>query len=334
MPSPAFLSDCPMNPDLREVVREQRRALKQSLADKLAELARALAPLMDSPDALEQKLCEAIEQFRDAKYMYVLDADGVQLTANVSRDGLDESQRGRDRSLRPYMAGMFGKTDFRLSQAYISRRKHRPSLTAMQKIRDASGKRLGFLGVDYDLRELSMTQGLYQTRPQWQQIKGDPSIRENLFTQTRVQSVMDDHLDDVFALMEELMLEHGVYHGKLHFASNRATVWHVDDPYVYHLLSIEELLDPDICLAFPRRSYFERAIVPQESIMPIFKQFAALRFADETIYLRAGSLNLVNGMVSLNFSCDGTHYLPFDEFMSKGLGFWFGQSGESCKLQS
>ena len=130
------------------------------------------------------------------------------------------------------------------------------------------------------------------------------------------------------------MLEHGVYHGKLHFASNRATVWHVDDPYVYHLLSIEELLDPDICLAFPRRPYFERAIVPQDKIMPIFKQFAALRFADETIYLRAGSLNLVNGMVSLNFSCDGTHYLPFDEFMSKGLGFWFGQSGESCKLQS
>jgi len=316
-----------VNPDLRQAVQQQRRALKQTLADKLAGLARSLAPDLSRPQALDQTLSEAITQFRDAKYMYVLDADGVQITANVSRDGLDESQRGRNRSLRPYMAGMFGKTDFRLSQAYISRNKRRPSLTAMQKIRDHEGRRLGFLGVDYDLRELSMTQGLYHTRPQWQQIKGDPSIRENLFTQTRVQSVMDDHLDDVFALMEELMLEHGVYHGKLHFASNRATVWHVDDPYMYHLLSIEELLDPDICLAFPRRHYFDRAIVPQENIMLIFKQFAALRFADETIYLRAGSLNLVNGMVSLNFSCDGTHYLPYDEFMSKGLDFWFGQSG-------
>lgn len=314
-----------MNDGLRNAVIDKRNVLKQQLRDKLSRYAQRLASTINNPVALDSLLAEIFNELQYCKYMYVLDPDGVQITPNLTRDGLDETQKGRDRSLRPYMAGMFGKTDFRLSRAYISRTARRPSLTAMQKIRDPAGKRLGFLGIDYDLRELSQGEGIYRENQQWQQIKGDPSIRNNLFTQSRVQSEMDDHLDDVFALMVELMQENGIFHGKLHFASSRATVWHVDDPYDYRLLSIAELLKPDICLAFPRRKYFERAIVPKDEIVTVFKQFAALRFADETIYLRAGSLNTVNGMVGLNFSCDGSHYLSYKEFLGKGLGFWFGQ---------
>ena len=56
----------------------------------------------------------------------------------------------------------------------------------------------------------------------------------------------------------------------------------------------------------------------------VLRQLKALRFADETIYLRAASLNIVNGKLGLNFSCDGTHYLNYDEFLDQGLDFWFG----------
>jgi len=63
-----------------------------------------------------------------------------------------------------------------------------------------------------------------------------------------------------------------------------------------------------------------------------FKQFSALRFADETIYLRSGSLNLVNGFIGLNFSCDGTHYLTYKEFLGRGLDFWFGVSAKDSKI--
>lgn len=122
--------------------------------------------------------------------------------------------------------------------------------------------------------------------------------------------------------MEELMLEHGVYHCQIHFSSNRATIWHADDCYVYRILTIDELCDPNICLAYPRRPYFERAIVPSLDIMDIFNQFKVLRFMDETIYLRSASLNLVNGFIGLNFSCDGTYYLRYDEFKNKSVDFW------------
>jgi hypothetical protein len=29
-------------------------------------------------------------------------------------------------------------------------------------------------------------------------------------------------------------------------------------------------------------------------------------------------------MVGLNFSCDGSHYIHWLEFLDKGLEFWFG----------
>jgi hypothetical protein len=313
-----------MSGPLKHAVTLQRQRLEQQLGERLQHLSERLAPIIDSREKLEALLMNSCQQLADCKYLYVLDTHGIQITASITSSGADNSQVGRDRSLRPYMSGMFGKTDFRLSDAYISRRQRRPSLTAMRKIRDASGKRLGFLGVDYDLRELPHTEALYQQDRQWQQIKGDPAIRSALFTQSRQQSPMDDHLDDVFSVMEELMTQQGVYHGKLHFASSRATIWHVDDPYDYGILTIDELIDPDTCLAYPHRPYFERATVPPDMIMPIFRQFGALRFADETIYLRAGSINIVNGMVGLNFSCDGSHYIHWLEFLDKGLEFWFG----------
>lgn len=43
---------------------------------------------------------------------------------------------------------------------------------------------------------------------------------------------------------------------------------------------------------------------------------------DEYLYLRAGSLNVVNGLIGLNFSCDGSHYLKAEEFLSRETRFW------------
>jgi len=156
------------------------------------------------------------------------------------------------------------------------------------------------------------------------QVKGDPAIRSGLFSQQRVESAMDAKIDDVLSLVEELILFQGVFHAKLHFSSSRATLWLVDNPYSYQILNFAELNDPDICLAYRRQEYFERAIVEPEKIGEIFQQFKALRFADETIYLRAASLNVVNGMVGLNFSCDGSHYMHYEEFLEKNMAFRFG----------
>lgn len=311
-----------MSSTLQATIERQREMLTDLLAQSLLRLARRCAPMMPDRESLEQLLASELPKLAYCKHLYVLDGNQVQITANLSRDGSDDAHFGRDRSSRPYMQGIIGTTDFRLSDAYISRNTRRPSLTAVQVIRSVEGQRIGFLGVDYDLRELPRGAEMYRESADWRQIKGDPAIRAQVFQQTRVASGMDARIDEVFALMVELIRAHGIFHGKLHFSSSRATVWAIDDPFKYHLLDLQDLIDPNTCLAYPRREYVDHACVPEDAIAGVFEGFRDLRFADETVYLRSGSLNICNGMVGLNFSCDGSHYMHFSDFLNRDTEFW------------
>lgn len=309
---------------MSDIVAGQREVLKKEIAPRLKSFAQKLSEVIGEQPILEAKLVGLKSTLEHYKYIYVLDADGVQLTSTMANDGNSDDHLGRDRSRRPYMKNMFDGRDFKLSDSYISRNKRRPSLTAIHTIRGNVDELVGFVGVDYDLRCLPRKGALFKGSGKWRQMKGDPSIRGGLFQQERTQSIMDDNIDDVLRLLEVLMLEHGVFHGELHFSSSRANLWHIDAPYSYHILGIDDLIDPDICLAYPQLPYDKRATLPESDIAKIFVKFKELRFADETIYLRAGSLNICNGMVGLNFSCDGSHFMHFEEFLEKGHEFWFG----------
>jgi hypothetical protein len=307
---------------LAEAVTRQRQMLANLLREPLAITADACSRVWPNRGALNSVLTDALAKLPACKYLYATDTRAVQLSDNISHSGLIEADYGRDRSSRPYMNEVVPSQGFLLSEAYISLRAKRPSLTAIQIVRDADGRALGFVGTDFDLRNLPLTGKLYDEPTVWRQIKGDPAIRGAVFQQTRNESAMDRAVDTVVGVMEELMTDRGVFHGKLHFSSSRATVWLYDDPYRYRLLDIDALTDPDTCLIYPVQPYPPDAVVPREKIRPILDAIAALRFIDETFYLRAGSLNLMNGMVGLTFSCDGSHYLPWDEFITKGREFW------------
>ena len=308
---------------LQDTVRKQRQDLKELLSESMSELATACASNMNNRQALEDILAKEMSTADYCKYLWVLDKHARQLTDNIQRTGFKRGV-GRDRVARPYLQRALKGEDYYLSDAYISRNSKRPSLTAVKVILDADGQVNGYLGADFDLRELPHTTSNYVDEKNWQQIKGDPAIRSGLFSQQRIESAMDAKIDDVLNVMKELILTRGIFHAKFHFSSSRATLWRVDNPYDYQILNIDELSDPDICLAFKHQKYFEKATVDAKSIDLIFQQFKDLRFADETIYLRAASLNIVNGMVGLNFSCDGSHYMHFDEFLDKSMEFWFG----------
>lgn len=310
---------------LKHSINAQRALLREVLGEALDKVTTGLPTLLGDTEALDGRLREIFTALDHCKYVYVLDDKGIQISSNINRYGADQEMLGRDRSTRPYMQHMHDETvNCHLSEAYISRNKKRPSVTAVKTLRNEQGQRVGFLGVDFDLRELPHSEVMYEEPSQWRQIKGDPAIRQGLFYQERVESLMDQQIDHVLSVHQALILDQGVHHIQIHFSGSRSTIWHVDDPYVYRLLTMEELADGNICLAYPRRAYFERATVPQNEIVKILRQFKALRFADETIYLRSASLNIVNGKIGLNFSCDGTHYLNYDEFLEKGLDFWFG----------
>ena len=88
----------------------------------------------------------------------------------------------------------------------------------------------------------------------------------------------------------------------------------------------EALSDPDVCLLYPRRPYPKDALIPKKSIANILGNMRKLRTADETLYLRAASINIFNGLLSLTFSCDGTHYMSWRDFLEKDMRFWLGSA--------
>jgi len=313
-----------MGKALQTAVASQRLLLRSHLSVRLERLARRCQAAWPQRTALEDVLVRGLEVLPYCKYLYVLDDQARQITANVTRGGLMPENYGRDRKARPYLADALAGEVFSLSNAYISRNARRPSLTAVQHIVDKQGRLLGYLGADFDLRELPVTREVYREPEKWMQIKGDPAIREGLFMQQRAESAMDHRIDEVLDLIVELVNVHGVFHAKLHFSSSRATLWLLEDPYRYRILDIEDLTDPGICLAWATHRYPDDAVIPVKRVRDVFQTMRNLRFMDETIYLRAGSLNIFNGMVGLNFSCDGSHYMPWDEFLDKNIGFWLG----------
>ncbi|MGB5451240.1 MAG: PDC sensor domain-containing protein [Sedimenticolaceae bacterium] len=308
---------------LKQRILRQRATLYNMLIDPMQRVARRCAKVWDDRQALDQLLLKSIPTVPYVTYLYALDPQGRQISANASPDGPIEGDFGRDRSQRPYMKNLPANKDMVLSEAYISLRVSRPSVTAIQRVY-LDGSLIGYLGGDFDLRGLPITKDLYSEPSRWRQLKGDPAIRGHVFQQQRIQSRMDESIDLVLPVFEELVTQNGVFHLKIHFSSSRATLWLMDDPYRFQLLEFEELVDPDVCLAFPHRDYPTEAVVPQEQIRPILDTFKHLRFADETIYLRSGSVNIFNGIVGLNFSCDGSHYIPADQFLARDSAFWDG----------
>jgi hypothetical protein len=308
---------------LQEAIEHQRAGLSARLARPLARVAEQCAPAWDNPDALDRALADGLSAVSPCNLLYAVDTAGRQLSANVSPERVDTSLRGQDLADRPYLVSAVPCSGFLLSDVYISRISARPCVTAVQAVTQM-GQVIGFVAADFMLRDLPLIAAPARGVAGWRQIKGDPAIRETVFSQTRTTSEMDRRMPDVIAIMDELLGERGVFHAKLHFSGSRATLWLTDDPYRYRVHVLREITDPAMCLAYPRRPYSEMAVVTRERIKAIFERFALLRTTDDTFYLRSGSLNLINGMVGLTFSCDGSHYLPADESLAKDKSFWFG----------
>lgn len=312
-----------MDTILKNSIYRQREELARMLREPIERLARQLPPVWHNRPQIEAILLRNFSGIPYCASLYALTTEGIQICDNISRNGLLSGHYERDRSQRPYMKEAVPAWGFLLSDAYISQFRHRPSLTALQVIRTEHHV-LGYLAADFNLRDLPVTSELYQEPESWRQIKGDPAIRSVLFQQTRVESQLDRNLDQAMAILEEMLTQRGIFQTQIHFSSSQATIWMQNDPYRYRILDIDALTDPDICLVYPCQPYPTQSLIPATDMTAILAIFKKLRMVDENIYLRQASINLFNAMISLTFSCDGSHYLPYDEFLHKNTQFWLG----------
>lgn len=317
--------------NFKQTISRRKTAIAELAKDPMALIAEACISAWPDADTLDKILLDRYVHVPYCNILYALDAHGRQISSNISSQGTDRGFRGQDLSARPFLKGALPYSGFILSAAYLNKPDMSPCITALHAI-NHDDELLGFLMADFRLHELPIDDRHPHIPTAWKQFKGDPTIRSSLFSQKRIETRMDEDMGNVLAMVKTLMMHHGVFHTKLLFSSSRATLWLLDDPYNYRLHDVGELVNPEACLAYPRHEYPAEAKVDADMIHQILSHFMALRFADDTIYLRSASLNIMNGMVGLTFSCDGSHYFPADEFLEKDLSFWLGSFSPSDSM--
>ena len=308
---------------IQQAILAKKAALAEAVGEPMARLGQRCAEVWPDADAIDQLLLDAISTIPHGHLLYAWDVNGIEVSSMIQPGKIDASWRGRDLSQRPYLKNHLPFKGVMLSSVYMSQYVPKQCITALQAV-SKDNNLLGFIAADFALTDLLQDTRLTAPTMHWQQFRGDPAVRGTVFMQSRTQSLFDQHIDDALGLIDRLMRQHGVFHSKIHFSSGRCSLWLLDDPYNYRLHNAEEIINPDMCLAYPSHAYPTNAKTTPQQIRDVLDEFKALRFADETIYLRSSSINIMNGLVGLTFSCDGSHYMPVDEFLEKDLSFWVG----------
>ena len=309
--------------DFDRDVKQRKSILTDRLRTPLANLANKSNHLYQNKFALNQALSEAVIDFNGkgikCNLIYLIDKNRTLISHFHGLNYSTISAESTSLAFRPYLTKLPKK--FKLSKVYVSEENNRSSISAIHPV-VKDNKILAYLIADFKLSDISGDGQEISSRNIWMQLKGDPSIRSTLFMQTKTFSEMDENLDEAMEIIAELIIEKGIFHGKLHLSSSRVTIWLYSDPYRYRVHPINELLNISY-LAYPNKPYPKEAIISKNEVRQCLALFKQLRQADEIIYLRSASINIINGFVGLNFSCDGSHYIPVKEFLRQDASFWF-----------
>lgn len=310
-------------------IGQKKRFLSGCIKKPMVKLVRKCANDWGNPEQLTTILNNHFESIPGCQSLYCVDVMGNQFSGSISKHGSNMSKLGQVLKDRPYFQGLLPYNGLALSSIYLSLEKQQPCITALFAIKKGHDL-LGFLAADFYINELPrITKQTTNKKSQWTQYKGDPSIRSTVFMQQRAHSHFDQRLDRVIYLIYILLRKHGVFHIQVDFSSSRLVTWTIDTPFEFQVVSVDELFSNNLMHMYTKQSYPTDAVVPEDTIMNVLSQFKLLRQADETIYLRSGTFNIINGTVGLTFSCDGYHLMSVDEFLSKDIQFWIGNSAAS-----
>lgn len=312
----------------KDTVSQKKKMLASLLKAPLAYTATQATACWDNIDELTQSLQSTLCKLPHCQLLYAIDTSGRQLSANITRQGSDNTWRGQDLSSRPYLQGILPYQGMTLSPAYLSQRSMQPCITALQAVQ-RNNQLAGFIAADFHIKDLPNMAGT--ALQSMQQRRTDPSTAR-LPNSAPHNSQVDSQMDYLIYVLSTLMQEHGIFHCRLHFASACASLWSVDDPMDYQLHRVEELLNSDLFTRYPKRSYDRHTRIELDKIPLVFAQLKALRQMDDTVYLRSGSVNIINGRIGLSFSRDGSFYMSADEFLNHELTYWLEHSTLDEKL--
>ena len=188
-------------------------------------------------------------------------------------------------------------------------------------------------------------------------IKGDPSLRESASLRERYKSTVDTVFDQLEPKLEELLLKRGIYRLFVGFNSGEIRTNSIFDPLRQEIHEAEKLADETyVERQFPAIDYDEKVNLMRqlyttlraseqykgmpgywqnilnrrsdnwrplepENIPGILSTVRALREVQE-YYLRNITICIVQGIVRMQFNCDGTQIIDahnFKQFLEDNL---------------
>jgi hypothetical protein len=180
-------------------------------------------------------------------------------------------------------------------------------------------------------------------------IKGDPSMRESVSERKRYTSKVDTVFAELEPCLEDLMLNRGIYRIFIGFNSGEVRTNSIFDPLRQEIHDAEKLSDTHyINRQFPHISYADKIELMRslyatlrnskqyknmptywqnilnrrsdqwkplepENIPDIFSTIRKLREIEE-YYLRNITICIVQGIVRMQFNCDGTQIIGAHDF--------------------
>jgi len=180
-------------------------------------------------------------------------------------------------------------------------------------------------------------------------IKGDPSLRESATLRTRYDSKVDSLFDQLEPNLEDIMLNRGIYRIFIGFNSGEIRTNSIFDPLRQEIHDAEKIADKDyINRHFPLINYDDKVALMRElyatlrasehyknipgywqnilnrrsqhwtpleaeNIPNILSTVGRLRDIEE-YYLRNITICIVQGIVRMQFNCDGTQIIDAHNF--------------------
>lgn len=306
--------------EFETIIQRERENLGKGMHNPMARLSDRLGLCWGDAAKMASELREGLGGVPYASRVIALNLEGERVGPIITKTGEQEGKS--DWREVPWFQETMPPWGFLLSAPH--KVGDGLGITALHRVSHGA-EHVGFVAATLNLSDLPSIReqiGEVGQIKEWSQIKGDPSIRAGLFRQTREPNAMDAGLPSAVLILGDLIMRRGMFQAVIHFSGSRATGWFMSDPHRYVLLDSKALTDPHRVLAFPLAEYPKDAEMPKDKVLEVINRMALLRMSDETIYLRSASVNIFNGLVSLTFSCDGTHYVPYKDFLDEKSGFW------------
>jgi hypothetical protein len=299
-----------------KMIGKQSKALRAIFEPTMLKLSKACVLCWSDLERLDNILSMYFSSIPYCHLVYAVDKFGKQISSNINAYGIDHSYRNQNLSKRPYSINLYSKQQFILSSVYISQNTGRPCISAIHSVNDDSQQFLGFIVADFDLRNLPLAISSY---------KGNSlpyNCKHRQASELGYRNTFDKYHTEFQGILSKLIIEHGLFHVTIHYSSAQVMLWSMDDPYQYRVYDAKQILDQDMYLVYSRLPYPANAKVSNYQIQQVLELFNDLRGVDEHIYLCSGSLNIMNGMVGLSFSFNGTKYMSVKEFLNKSWYHW------------